>query len=67
MRDLYRQIAMIVLIVAGLNSGLFGLFGFDLISAILGRMLGRLIFIGVGVTAGYMCYLYYLEKFKSKV
>lgn len=65
MKEMYRQIAIIVLIVGGFNWGLFGLFGFNLVSAILGNLLGRLVFIIVGVAAGYMCYLYYLEKFKK--
>lgn len=65
MKEMYRQIAIILLIVGGLNWGLFGLFGFNLVSAILGNLLGRLVFIVVGVAAGYMCYLYYLEKFKK--
>lgn len=65
MKDMYRQIAIILLIVGGLNGGLFGLFGFDLISAIFGSLIGRLIFIVIGVGAGYMCYLFYLEKMRS--
>lgn len=67
MKDLYRQIAVIVLIVAGLNMGIYGLIGIDFISTILGHVLGRLIYIVVGVAAGYKCYLYYLAKFKKTV
>lgn len=63
--DLYAWIALIILIVGGINWGLEGLFNFNLISSILGNMLGRLIFIVVGVAAGYMCYLIYLLKFKK--
>lgn len=65
MKEMYRQIAIIILIIGGLNWGLFGLFGLNLVTLILGTLLGRLIFIIVGVAAGYMCYLYYLEKFKK--
>ena len=63
--NLYGQIALIILIVGGLNWGLVGLFNVNIISGILGNLLGRLIFIIVGVAAGYFCYLIYLEKFKK--
>lgn len=67
MKDLaqFKMLAIIILIVGGINWGLVGLFNLNLISAILGNVLGRLIFIVVGVAAGYMCYMFYLEKFKK--
>ena len=48
-------IAMILLIIGGLNWGLVGLFDFDLVGFIFGAMsvLSRLIFILVGLSAVY--------------
>lgn len=63
--DLYTWIAFILVLVGGINWGLVGLFNVNLVSAILGDLLGRLIFIVVGVGAGYLCYLIYLQKFKK--
>ncbi|TAK73820.1 MAG: DUF378 domain-containing protein [Gammaproteobacteria bacterium] len=63
--NLYGWIALIIVIIGGINWGLLGLFNVNIISAILGIMLGRLIFIIVGVAAGYLCYLLYLEKMKK--
>jgi uncharacterized membrane protein YuzA (DUF378 family) len=63
--DLYGWIALSLVIVGGINWGLFGLFNFNLVSAIFGDLLGRLIFIAVGVGAGYLGYLIYLLKFKK--
>lgn len=62
---LYSWIAFILVLVGGINWGLVGLFQFDLVSAILGHLLGRLVFIIVGGAAGYLGYLLYLEKFKK--
>jgi len=62
--DLYGLIALVLVLVGGINWGLFGLFNVNLISAILGNMLGRLVFIIVGVAAGYLIYLWYKEKKK---
>ncbi|HOF42417.1 MAG TPA: DUF378 domain-containing protein [Candidatus Moranbacteria bacterium] len=49
-------IAIVILIVGGLNWGLVGLFDFDLVAAIFGRMsvLSRLIYILVGISAVYV-------------
>lgn len=63
--SLYAQIALYVLIIGGINWGLVGLTGHDLIAAILGGLLSRLIYLVVGAAAGYFCYLIYLEKFKK--
>lgn len=67
MKDLnmYGWVALILVLVGGINWGLFGLFNVNIVSAILGNMLGRLIFIIVGVAAAYLCYLVYLEKAKK--
>lgn len=47
------QIAMILLIIGGLNWGLIGIFGFDLVAGIFGEMsmFSRLIYSLVGVSA----------------
>lgn len=63
--DLYGFIALILLIIGGINWGLVGLFDVNIISGILGNLLGRLIYIVVGIAAGYMCYVVYLDKFKK--
>lgn len=48
-----------MLIVGGLNWGLVGLFGFDLVGAIFGygSILSRIIYILVGISALYAIYL----------
>lgn len=48
-------ISQVLLIVGGLNWGLFGAFGFDLVAAIFGEMtaLSRLVYILVGISAVY--------------
>ena len=46
-------LTLVLVIVGGLNWGLVGLFGFDLVAAIFGAgsMLARLVFIVVGLSA----------------
>lgn len=63
--NLYGWIALILVLVGGINWGLVGLFNVNIISGILGELLGRLIFIIVGVAAGYLCYLLYMERMKK--
>lgn len=48
-------VALILLIVGGLNWGLVGLFGFDLVAAIFGEMsaLARIVYVLVGAAALY--------------
>lgn len=55
-------IALILVIIGGLNWGLVGVFKFDLVKAIFGDMsvVSRIIYILVGVAALYM--IYYLVK-----
>jgi len=50
-----QWIALILLIVGGLNWGLVGLFDFDLVAAIFGMMSGlsRIVYILVGLSAIY--------------
>jgi uncharacterized membrane protein YuzA (DUF378 family) len=44
-------ITLILLIVGGLNWGLVGLFNFDLVAALFGSMLARIVYILVGLSA----------------
>ncbi len=55
-------IALVLLVVGGLNWGLVGLFSFDLVEAILGSIPGlqRIVYVLVGVSALYT--IYYLAK-----
>jgi hypothetical protein len=48
-------IAMVLLVIGGLNWGLYGLFNLDVISAIFGEMsaLSRIIYVVVGLAAVY--------------
>lgn len=48
-------VALILLIVGGLNWGLVGLFGFDLVAAVFGEMsaLSRIVYVLVGASALY--------------
>lgn len=49
-------IAIVLLVVGGLNWGLVGLFGFDLVAALFGDMsaLSRIVYVVVGVSAIYV-------------
>lgn len=63
--DLYNQIALITVIVGGILWGLAGLFNVYLIIGIFGVLFGRIIYILVGIAAGWLCYQIYLEKTKK--
>lgn len=63
--NLYGQISLILVLIGGICWGLAGLFNFYLVTSILGGMLGRIVYIAIGVAAGYLCYLIYLEKTKK--
>lgn len=64
--DMYGWVALILVIVGGINWLLVGLFNVNLVSAIFGYgLIGRLIFIIVGAGACYLCYLIYQEKMKK--
>ena len=63
--DLYGWIALALVLIGGINWGLMGLFNVNIVSGIFGNLLGRLVYIAVGVGAGYLCYLIYLDKFKK--
>lgn len=57
-------VALALLIVGGLNWGLVGAFGFDLVAAIFGEMslLSRIVYIVVGLSAVYMIYFAATKK-----
>lgn len=54
--DVISWVALVLLIIGGVNWGLIGLFNVDLVAAIFGTMtfLSRLIYIIVGVSAVYV-------------
>ena len=58
-------IAQIIVLIGGINWGFVGLFNVNIVSGIFGEMLGRLVFIIVGVAAGYLIYILYKEKMKK--
>lgn len=55
-KDIIYWIALVLVIVGGLNWGLVGAFNFDLVAAILGVMstLSRIVYILVGLAALYI-------------
>jgi len=55
-------IALVLLVIGGLNWGLVGLFGFDLVEAVLGNipMLQKIVYVLVGLSAAYT--IYFLTK-----
>jgi uncharacterized membrane protein YuzA (DUF378 family) len=55
-------IALIIVIVGAVNWGLIGLFNLNLVGALLGHVLARLVYIVVGVAAGYLIYLKVVKK-----
>lgn len=60
---LFDWIAYILILVGGINWGLYGLFKVNLVEAILGTgFLARLIYIVIGVGAGYLIYRYFTKK-----
>ena len=63
--NMYAWVAFALLIIGGINWGIEGLFGANIVTGIFGNLLGRLIFIVVGAAAVYMCYLIYVERFKK--
>lgn len=63
--DTFSLIALILVLIGGINWGLVGLFEVNIVTAILGLMLGRIIFIVVGVAALYLCYVLYTERAKK--
>lgn len=65
MKDTYSFIALILLLIGGVDLGILGLINVDIITTIFHNFLGRIFFILIGVAAGYKIYEIYLQKFKS--
>ena len=63
--DLYSYICFILLLLGGIDLGLYGIFGVNLFHAIFGGFLGRLICLAIGGAAGYIIYLLVMEKKKG--
>jgi hypothetical protein len=63
--DMYGWVALIIVLVGGICWALVGLFNVFLVTSIFGHVLGRIIYIIVGIATIYLCYLLYLEKVKK--
>lgn len=63
--DLYTKISYIAILVGGILWGLAGLTNIYL-ADIFGNFLGRLLYIAIGVAAGWLCYQMYLEMYPPK-
>lgn len=61
LQDKYVFIAFILLLVGGVNLGLFGLLGINILG-LFGLILMRLIFLVIGVASGYIIYLLFIKK-----
>ncbi len=62
---LYAQIAYILVLVGGINWGLVGLLNLNIVGLILGgpmSILARLVYIIVGVAAGFLIYDKWIKK-----
>ncbi len=46
-------IAVILLLIGGINLGLVGLFNFDLVGAIFGEVISRILYVLIGISAVY--------------
>ena len=57
-KNIIDWIALVLVIVGGLNWGLVGIFSWDLVEAILGSVpiLQRIVYVLVGISALYMIY-----------
>lgn len=60
---IFDLVAFILVIIGGINWGLIGLFKLNLIGGILGEgFIGRIIYILIGVGAGYLAYMKWFQK-----
>lgn len=62
----HEWIAVVLLVIGGLNWGLVGLFELDLVARIFGSipLLQKIVYILVGLAALYMIYYHYIEETK---
>ncbi|MBA3661804.1 MAG: DUF378 domain-containing protein [Gammaproteobacteria bacterium] len=64
--DSYAWIALILVIIGGINWGLVGLADLNLVFALFGNgWFARIIYIIIGLAAAYLCYLIYLDRSKK--
>ncbi len=63
--DLYSYACFVLLLLGGIDLGLYGIFGINFFHAILGGLLSRLLCLAIGIAAGYLIYLLVLEKKKG--
>lgn len=56
--DLIGWIAMVLVLVGAINWGLVGIFGFDLIAVIFGKLtlISRLLYILIGLSGGWLIF-----------
>jgi uncharacterized membrane protein YuzA (DUF378 family) len=60
---LLGTIAWFLVVIGGIDSGLYGLFQFHLLEVFLGsHFFGRIFFVLIGVSAGYLIYDKYFAK-----
>ena len=62
--DILSYACFILLLIGGIDLGLYGIFGIDFFSTILGSFLARFVCLVIGIAAGYLIYLLVLEKKK---
>ncbi len=62
--DIIEKIALVLVIVGGLNWGLYGLFSFDLVAALFGSIpiLSRIVYVAIGLSALYATFTTLMKK-----
>ena len=62
--DIIEKIALVLVIVGGLNWGLYGLFSFDLVATLFGSMtiLSRIVYVAIGLSALYATFTTLMKK-----
>jgi|GEM_PF-7125620 len=63
--DIYSYVAFILLLVGGIDLGIYGIIGINLLHVILGGFLSRLLFLVIGIGAGYIIYQLVMEMKKG--
>ncbi len=61
-KELLEKVSYILVLVGGILWGLLGLFDLNLLGAIFGTLISRLVYIIVGVAAGYLIYIKFIKK-----
>lgn len=63
-----KTLALILVIVGGLNWGLVGLFNFDLVAAIFGAMsaISKIVYVLVGLSAVYLALSFFMKPKAQK-